>query len=72
MTMADEIDRAQDAQATLIADALASHASRTQRRLPRPGPRECEVCGVPIPPERIAAVPNAVCCIECQTRRERW
>jgi len=31
----------------------------------------CEVCGAHIPPERLQACPEAVCCIDCQKARER-
>lgn len=32
---------------------------------------ECEDCGADIPEERRRAVSGCVCCIFCQTRRER-
>jgi hypothetical protein len=32
--------------------------------------RPCAVCGRPIPPERLAAVPDATRCVSCQQRME--
>ncbi|MCL5952542.1 MAG: TraR/DksA family transcriptional regulator [Chloroflexi bacterium] len=31
----------------------------------------CDVCGKPIAPERMEAVPHATMCIECQAKSER-
>lgn len=31
----------------------------------------CEVCGQPIPEERLAAVPDTTTCVPCQRQRER-
>lgn len=33
--------------------------------------RDCAECGCVIPPARVAAVPNALLCVDCQARAER-
>ena len=33
--------------------------------------KTCELCGLPIPVERLAAVPGAKLCVQCKTRLER-
>ena len=42
-----------------------------QARLQGQGAEECEECGVEIPQARRKAAPSAVCCVECQSLRER-
>ncbi|ENQ8777172.1 TraR/DksA C4-type zinc finger protein [Salmonella enterica] len=34
--------------------------------------RDCEDCGCVIPPGRLAAIPDAVCCVDCQALREAY
>lgn len=34
-------------------------------------PHTCEVCDEPIPANRLAAVPEAILCVRCQSRRDR-
>jgi hypothetical protein len=33
--------------------------------------KTCELCGLPIPAERVAAVPETELCVQCKTRLER-
>lgn len=68
--MTDEIDRAQDAAEAFRADALRRHQAKALRATPRGEKRRCEDCGELIPVARVAAVPAAVCCIDCQELRE--
>lgn len=42
-----------------------------QARLQGQGAEECEECGIEIPRARRKAYPSAVCCVECQSIRER-
>lgn len=42
-----------------------------QARLQGKGAEECEECGIEIPEARRRAAPWAVCCVECQSLRER-
>lgn len=42
-----------------------------QARLQGQGAEECEECGIDIPADRRKAYPSAVCCVECQSLRER-
>ena len=42
-----------------------------QARLQGQGAEECEECGIEIPEARRRAAPWAVCCVECQSLRER-
>lgn len=42
-----------------------------QARLQGQGAEECEDCGIDIPAARRKAYPSAVCCVECQSLRER-
>lgn len=40
-------------------------------RLQGQGAEECEECGIEIPRARREAAPWAVCCVDCQSLRER-
>jgi DnaK suppressor protein len=44
---------------------------RITRRLEQEGYGRCEVCGVEIPAERLAAMPGTTLCVACQRERER-
>jgi DnaK suppressor protein len=44
---------------------------RVERRLEQGKYGKCEVCGGPIPEERLAAMPDTTLCVPCQRRRER-
>lgn len=67
--MADTVDRAQDREAELTADALAQH--RLRWSADGAGATECVLCGEPIPAARRRAVPHAVRCIDCERMREQ-
>lgn len=73
--MADLADRADALVAALAEQALARHrASALQAEAvdaPAPGAaRDCLDCGVPVPAQRLAAVPNTQRCIACQQLAE--
>ena len=42
-----------------------------QARLQGQGAEHCEECGLMIPHARHKAYPSAVCCVDCQSLRER-
>jgi phage/conjugal plasmid C-4 type zinc finger TraR family protein len=67
--VADEADLAHDVEETLRTDALRYHAIRA-RPIEAPslvrGRRVCKSCGDAIPAGRLAAVPTAVRCVECE------
>lgn len=66
----DDFDRAALTEAQFQAASLAAQQRKAHPLVPITGSRECEDCGVIIPPARLAIVPEAVCCIDCQTLRE--
>ncbi|EAW4761145.1 TraR/DksA family transcriptional regulator [Salmonella enterica] len=66
----DDIDRASELEAQFTERSLAEHQHRVHHPVPVTAVRECEDCGYVIPPERLAAIPGAVCCVDCQTLRE--
>lgn len=82
--MPDIADLAADREQQLRDDALAAH-QRSQRlaRASRPtadwpglledpdAPAPCALCGEPIPPARVAAVPDTQTCIDCARELER-
>jgi hypothetical protein len=82
--MPDIADLAADREQQLRDDALAAH-HRSQRlaRASRPtadwpglledpdAPAPCALCGEPIPPARVAAVPDTQTCIDCARELER-
>ncbi|MBH2716606.1 TraR/DksA C4-type zinc finger protein [Serratia marcescens] len=53
------------------AEQLAKQQHRPSLSLPVTAVRECEDCSRLIPPARLAALPQAVCCVDCQELRER-
>ncbi len=63
----DALDSMAEAEALLLENAIA----RT-RPQPEPGPGRgtCVACGDPIPPARLAALPSARTCIDCQREIE--
>ena len=64
--MADDIDRAADRTAELLADALAA---RRRRAVQGKGPKtatECQDCGDDIPKARRLAAPGTQRCVKCQ------
>lgn len=73
--MADLADRSDDAVAAHLERSLAAHRAAALRdeadpALPPGAPRDCLDCGMPIPAERLAAVPYTHRCIECQQMAE--
>ena len=60
--MADDVDAAQTITEIHLAAALRQH--RAQASAP-PGTGLCVVCGDPIAPARLAALPSARTCITC-------
>ncbi|SEM75113.1 phage/conjugal plasmid C-4 type zinc finger protein, TraR family [Syntrophus gentianae] len=76
--MPDEIDQAQHHDEFFREQALCSHYDRLRKKtgLHRSlaggtGPSECIDCGDPIEPARLAVMPNAIRCLDCQARHER-
>ena len=52
-------------------EALLRHRVRPPVTAAPPQPRDCADCDFPIPLARLAAVPYAECCVDCQADRER-
>lgn len=72
--MVDELDRAKALEMRERQAALARTLARGQEREPPlevDGVRVCLDCGEPIPPERLAARPQSVRCVECKERKEK-
>ncbi|SEM78989.1 phage/conjugal plasmid C-4 type zinc finger protein, TraR family [Syntrophus gentianae] len=76
--MPDEIDQAQHHDELFREQALSSHYNRVRKKagLHRSlaggtGCSECIDCGEPIEPARLAVMPNAIRCLDCQSRHER-
>lgn len=61
----DEIDYRQ-----VYCRSLAAHQYRPRRSIPLSAVRHCEECDCVIPPARVAAQEDAVCCVTCQASRE--
>lgn len=66
--MSDLFDQAQQLEELQRDLAVQAQA----KRLGGLGRPDCLVCGEPIAEQRRRAMPNAVRCIDCQERRERW
>ncbi|EOV0971292.1 TraR/DksA C4-type zinc finger protein [Edwardsiella anguillarum] len=66
----DDFDRAAEIEARFQAESLAAQLRKAHPALPVTACRECEDCGQLIPVQRLAIVPTAVCCIDCQRLRE--
>ncbi|EBW4028010.1 TraR/DksA family transcriptional regulator [Salmonella enterica subsp. enterica serovar Newport] len=66
----DNIDRASELEAQFTERSLAEHQHRVHHPVPVTAVRNCEDCGCVIPPERLVAIPDAVCCVDCQALRE--
>ncbi|WP_413206733.1 TraR/DksA family transcriptional regulator [Rhodospirillum sp. A1_3_36] len=65
--VADDGDRAQAEMERHLAQALSAHKSRQQVN----GTGFCEDCGCEIPPNRLAVLPWAARCLDCQGDHER-
>jgi DnaK suppressor protein len=70
--MTDLIDQASELESLQREMALKAALSKPleSQEIDAFGHHYCNDCGIQIPPQRIAAVPYAVCCVECQTLRE--
>ncbi len=64
----DVVDEAQQLELDRRADALAARRAISNPRL---STGICCVCGDPIEPERLAALPTARRCFDCQALAER-
>jgi len=67
--MTDELDRASGLEMADREQALNARLNRVKEAPEESG--FCNDCGEAIDPARIAALPDAVTCIDCQTLRER-
>ncbi|AKL43321.1 TPA: TraR/DksA family transcriptional regulator [Serratia marcescens] len=67
----DNLDMAFEAEMRWQAEQLARQQRHTSQALPVTAVRECEDCLHPIPPARLAALPQAACCVDCQELREK-
>jgi phage/conjugal plasmid C-4 type zinc finger TraR family protein len=66
--VADNADRAAEQQ-SVIENALLLHRPRPpQRKVPG---NDCLGCGKEIPAQRLAVLPHACLCVECQEDAER-
>ncbi|EDK8695339.1 TraR/DksA family transcriptional regulator [Salmonella enterica] len=66
----DELDRAQELAAQFNERCLAEHMRQAHQNTPASAVRYCEDCGILIPAARLEVLPDAVCCVGCQTLRE--
>ncbi|MBU2673554.1 MULTISPECIES: TraR/DksA C4-type zinc finger protein [Hafnia] len=66
----DELDRAALSEAMWQQQHLDAQLRRTHLTQPLTAIRECDDCGVVIPPQRLAVVPYTTCCVDCQNIRE--
>lgn len=58
----------------MASERLAQRARRVSRAIERLERGEwgvCELCGEPIAPRRLQALPDATTCVDCQSRLER-
>lgn len=62
-------DSANEAEAAHVEDSLTLNRLLRTQNANESG--SCEDCGTDIPPERLKAVPNAACCVVCQSVRDR-
>ena len=69
--MTDDIDRANDRAAQMLADAMAAQARRARQRLGAVSAALCQDCEVPIPLARQQAIPGVQCCVQCAALNER-
>ncbi|EJZ9788549.1 TraR/DksA family transcriptional regulator [Salmonella enterica] len=66
----DELDCAQELTEQFNERCLAEHMRQTHQNTPVSAVRYCEDCGILIPAARLEVLPDAVCCVGCQTLRE--
>ncbi|EBD6544073.1 TraR/DksA family transcriptional regulator [Salmonella enterica] len=68
----DELDRAQELAARFNERCLAEHMRQAHHSAPLSAVRYCEDCDILIPAARLAVLPDAVCCVDCQALREAY
>ena len=66
----DDADRAQAVEELWHRNAMRAVLTKREAPSEEGGEHLCRDCGEPIPAERLAKVPGAVCCWSCQTSRE--
>ena len=70
----DDIDRAQEREQEIRADALAERRRRVQSAAPgdweRASATHCDACGEPIPLDRRRVLPGVRLCVVCATEEE--
>ena len=71
--MTDDIDRAAQREAEMLADALRDQARRAglAGKSEADSATECADCGEEIPAARRAAVPGCQLCVACQWQQEK-
>lgn len=71
--MSDDVDRASEREAELLADALRDQARRAglAGKTVADSAEWCERCGDEIPQARRVAVPGCMYCVACQARAEK-
>lgn len=69
LAFSDEVAEVEHAEVRRDADELR-RARRALARMDAGQYGECEACGEPIPVARLQAMPMAVTCVQCQSRRE--
>jgi DnaK suppressor protein len=71
-TASDTYDREFDEGLEEDAERLLGEIDRALGRIENGSYGLCEVCGKPIPEERLEAIPYTTLCIEDARKRERW
>ncbi len=69
--MADDIDQAQQNDEFFRRQAIQAHFAGLSRIEAQTATGDCIDCGEPIESARLAAMPNAIRCLDCQARHER-
>lgn len=65
------MDRAQHNDEYFRQQAIQAHFAGSAKSGTKPETGECVDCGEPIEPARLAAMPKALRCVDCQSRHER-